>query len=75
MVIFRPSIVVSAMKEPVPGWLDNFNGPFGMLTATAIGITRYTYADKHVRLSLLSIDAVTRMTVVSAYKKGLETIR
>ena len=27
--IFRPSIVVAAWKEPVPGWIDNLNGPTG----------------------------------------------
>ena len=37
MVIFRPSIVVSAMREPVPGWIDNFNGPMGMLVGCAVG--------------------------------------
>ena len=27
--IFRPSIVVAAAKEPMPGWIDNLNGPTG----------------------------------------------
>lgn len=31
LVMFRPSIVISSMKEPFPGWIDNFNGP-GNLT-------------------------------------------
>lgn len=26
VVIFRPSIVVSSLDEPMPGWIDNFNG-------------------------------------------------
>lgn len=25
-VIYRPSIVVSSLDEPMPGWVDNFNG-------------------------------------------------
>lgn len=25
LLIFRPSIVISSMKEPFPGWIDNFN--------------------------------------------------
>lgn len=40
IVIFRPSIVVSAMEEPIPGWIDNFNGPVGLLIACAIGTKR-----------------------------------
>lgn len=26
VVIYRPSIVVSTLDEPMPGWIDNFNG-------------------------------------------------
>lgn len=26
IVIFRPSIVISSLDEPMPGWIDNFNG-------------------------------------------------
>lgn len=38
IVIFRPSIVISAMEEPIPGWVDNFNGPVGLLLACGIGM-------------------------------------
>lgn len=31
LVLFRPSIVISTMKDPIPGWIDNFNGPIGLL--------------------------------------------
>ncbi len=31
LAIVRPSIVVAAWKDPVPGWVDNFNGPTGIL--------------------------------------------
>jgi len=31
VVIVRPSIVVAAMKDPLPGWSDNFNGPNGKI--------------------------------------------
>jgi len=30
IVIMRPSIVVASWKEPIPGWVDNLNGPTGM---------------------------------------------
>ncbi|XP_055628348.1 fatty acyl-CoA reductase wat-like [Toxorhynchites rutilus septentrionalis] len=30
IAIFRPPIVISAYREPVPGWVDNFNGIAGM---------------------------------------------
>ena len=31
LTIVRPSIVVASWKEPLPGWIDNFNGPTGMV--------------------------------------------
>jgi len=29
LAIVRPSIVTAAAKEPLPGWIDNLNGPTG----------------------------------------------
>lgn len=30
LAIVRPTIVTAAMKEPIPGWVDNLNGPTGI---------------------------------------------
>ncbi|XP_058827013.1 fatty acyl-CoA reductase wat-like [Topomyia yanbarensis] len=30
IVVFRPPIVISSYQEPIPGWVDNFNGIAGM---------------------------------------------
>jgi len=29
LAIVRPTIVTAALKEPIPGWVDNLNGPTG----------------------------------------------
>ena len=29
--IVRPSIVAGAVKDPIPGWVDNLNGPTGII--------------------------------------------
>lgn len=29
LAIVRPSTVTAAFKEPMPGWIDNINGPTG----------------------------------------------
>ncbi|XP_023236666.1 putative fatty acyl-CoA reductase CG5065 [Centruroides sculpturatus] len=36
VAIVRPSIVSSSWKEPFPGWVDNFNGPTGIIAAVSI---------------------------------------
>lgn len=33
IVIVRPTTVTAAMKEPIPGWIDNLNGPTGIYCA------------------------------------------
>ena len=30
LAIVRPSTVTAAFKEPMPGWIDNINGPTGL---------------------------------------------
>lgn len=38
-LVLRPSIVISTIKDPVAGWIDNFNGPVGLLVACGKGKT------------------------------------
>ena len=38
VAIMRPSIVVASWKEPMPGWVDNLNGPTGRLSSQAYDI-------------------------------------
>lgn len=40
IAIVRPSIVTPANKEPVPGWVDNVNGPMGLGALASVGILR-----------------------------------
>ena len=43
IVIIRPSIVVAAWKEPLPGWLENLNGPTGTIAGAEKGVLRTIY--------------------------------
>ena len=38
--IVRPSIVAGAIEEPMPGWVDNVNGPMGLVLSGAHGLCR-----------------------------------
>ena len=40
VAIVRPSMVVAAWREPTPGWVENLNGPTGILAATGKGVMR-----------------------------------
>jgi fatty acyl-CoA reductase len=55
--IVRPSIVVSTWKEPVPGWVDNLNGPTGLFLIAGIGVMRTAVVLEEVgRTGHLTID-------------------
>ncbi|KAK9745308.1 Male sterility protein [Popillia japonica] len=38
--VFRPAIVISTYKEPLPGWVDNLYGPTGICAAAVTGLVR-----------------------------------
>jgi len=38
--VFRPSIIGCTNSEPNPGWLENMNGPSGIVTGVIIGFLR-----------------------------------
>lgn len=40
LAIVRPSIVTAALKEPFPGWIDNLNGPTGLIAGGGKGFIR-----------------------------------
>uniref|UniRef100_A0A2S2NZV8 Fatty acyl-CoA reductase n=1 Tax=Schizaphis graminum TaxID=13262 RepID=A0A2S2NZV8_SCHGA len=38
--IFRPSIIGCTKSEPEPGWLENMNGPTGLIAGVMVGFLR-----------------------------------
>lgn len=71
VVIYRPSIVICAMDEPIPGWVDNFNGPVGLLMACGIGIMRTTFGDPDVVSDFIPVDTSIRAIIVAAWSRGV----
>lgn len=71
VIIYRPSIVVSSLDEPMPGWVDNFNGPTGLLLACGIGILRTTYGDPDVVSDFTPVDTSIKAMIVAAWQRGI----
>uniref|UniRef100_A0A2A4J9G5 Fatty acyl-CoA reductase n=1 Tax=Heliothis virescens TaxID=7102 RepID=A0A2A4J9G5_HELVI len=47
VAIARPSIVTAVWKEPIPGWVDNLNGPTGLVIGSGKGekwVNEYPYS-------------------------------
>lgn len=72
LVVFRPSIVISTMKEPFPGWVDNFNGPVGLLIGCGLGLTRTMYCNPDNVADFTPVDVCIKAMIVGAWKKALE---
>ncbi|XP_039444625.1 putative fatty acyl-CoA reductase CG5065 isoform X2 [Culex pipiens pallens] len=70
LILFRPSIVISTMKDPIPGWMDNFNGPVGLLVGCGIGICRTMYCDPNNVADFTPVDVCIKAMIVAAWKKG-----
>lgn len=65
--IFRPSIVISTEKEPVPGWIDNFNGPVGIVIGGGTGLLRSIMGTGEEVLNCISVDIAIKGMIVSSW--------
>lgn len=72
IVLFRPSIVISTMKDPFPGWIDNFNGPVGLLVGCGIGLTRTMYCDPDNVADFTPVDVCIKAMIVGGWKRALD---
>ena len=59
VVVVRPSIVMSALKEPTSGWVDTINGPVGLSVLGALGILQKIKVNSEVVFDLIPVDIVT----------------
>ncbi|XP_032668396.1 putative fatty acyl-CoA reductase CG5065 isoform X2 [Odontomachus brunneus] len=67
-VIARPSIVTPAVKEPVPGWVDNLNGPTGILVAGGKGVLRTMLCDTQYHAEVIPVDFAINSLIGIAHK-------
>lgn len=74
VVIYRPSIVISSLDEPMPGWVDNFNGPTGLLIACGLGLLRTSYADPETVSDFTPVDTSIKAMIVAAWKRASEPL-
>ncbi|KAF3859292.1 hypothetical protein F7725_021691 [Dissostichus mawsoni] len=67
IAIIRPSIVGASWQEPVPGWIDNFNGPSGVFIAAGKGILRTMRANNDAVADLIPVDMVINLTLAAGW--------
>ena len=67
LTIVRPSIVTAAFKEPTPGWIDNLNGPTGMIAGVGKGLLRALHYKSDAIGDIIPVDYVTNLLVAAAW--------
>lgn len=67
IAIVRPSIVMSAMKEPAEGWVDTINGPVGLSVLGALGILQKIKVNSEVVFDLIPVDIVSNALICIAW--------
>jgi len=71
VVIIRPSTIVSAVAEPIPGWVENITvGVVGVIAGCMSGLLRTMYYTEHNKVRMTPIDFIANATIVSIYKKS-----
>lgn len=75
VMIFRPSIVISAWEEPFRGYVDNFNGPMGILLASHIGINKTMHSDPKNIMDMMPVDACVKAMIISSWKRAHDQLR
>ncbi|XP_043288458.1 uncharacterized protein [Venturia canescens] len=70
--IARPSIVTASFKEPVPGWIENMNGPTGLMIGAGKGVIRTMLCNKELLADLIPCDLVINAIIALAWKVGNE---
>ncbi|XP_034234856.1 putative fatty acyl-CoA reductase CG5065 [Thrips palmi] len=68
VAIVRPSIVLSSFQEPVAGWVDNWNGPTGIIAAAGKGFFRTMLCHESKVADLVPVDMVINLMIAAAWR-------
>nr|CAD7606415.1 unnamed protein product [Timema genevievae] len=75
VVIARPSIVTPAWREPLPGWVDNLNGPVGLMVAAGKGVVRSMHIKGEYHSEVIPVDFAINGLLMLATKVGSSSDR
>ncbi|CRK93122.1 CLUMA_CG006592, isoform A [Clunio marinus] len=73
--IIRPSVVVPAYKEPLPGWVDSLNGPAGLMLGAAKGVIRSMLVDGDLDAEIVPVDIAINGTIIIAKQIAMQQKR
>ncbi|XP_067631168.1 putative fatty acyl-CoA reductase CG5065 isoform X1 [Eurosta solidaginis] len=68
VIIARPSIVTPSVQEPVPGWVDNLNGPTGVMIGAGKGVIRSMICNGELRSEIIPVDMAINGMILLPYR-------
>jgi len=72
LAIIRPSIVGSSWREPIPGWIDNYNGPSGLLVAMGKGMLHIVLGNINAVADIVPVDVCVNMMITVAWHTAIK---
>lgn len=60
--------VTSCYNEPAAGWLENFNGPTGIISAVGNGLFRTIICEKDYQCDIIPVDFVINLVIAVAWR-------
>lgn len=73
IAIARPSVIIVAKKEPLPGYTEYMYGPNGIAIGGAHGILRAMYCIGDLPSCYVPVDSVANATIAIAWDRGVKT--
>ncbi|XP_056632915.1 putative fatty acyl-CoA reductase CG5065 [Diorhabda sublineata] len=70
--IVRPAIVIPAVNEPLPGWVDNLNGPIGLMVGAGKGVIRSMHCKGENIGQFIPVDYAINASICIAYFVGTQ---
>ncbi|XP_049777360.1 fatty acyl-CoA reductase wat-like [Schistocerca cancellata] len=67
VAVVRPSMVICTAAEPVRGWVNNLNGPAGVVAGVGLGVLRTLNNNGRLTADLVPADMVINATIVAAW--------
>lgn len=63
--------VTPALQEPLPGWVDNLNGPTGILAAGGKGVLRSVLCNAKYNAEAVPVDFAINAVIAIAWKTAI----
>ncbi|XP_017041066.1 fatty acyl-CoA reductase wat [Drosophila ficusphila] len=64
--VFRPAIILSSFKEPVPGWIDGLQGLVASIYGIAYGVIHLMLVNLKVNVHIIPVDYCANVAIASA---------